>query len=254
MGRSISNNRKNWFLLQGLLFIVLTYGTLSCGKVGDCFKSTGEIIMETRGVTDFNRIAVMDNVDVILTQDSVNSVVVEAGKNIISGITIVVINGQLMIGNKNSCNWVRSYDKLLQVYVHLKHISKIYYNAAGNVTSTNTLKSDSLLLDIWGGSGTITYKMEVTQGYVYEHLGTADVYISGYAMFNSVSAGDYGLLQLKDLSTDFSFVGNSGTNDLYVKVNKYIDATIRSIGNIYYTGNPDSVITHISGTGRLIKF
>ena len=46
----------------------------------------------------------------------------------------------------------------------------------------------------------------------------------------------------------------AGTNDCYVNADKYLDATIRSIGNIYYTGNPDSVHVHISGPDKLIEF
>ena len=237
------------------LVLLLVSGTFSCGKSGgDCFKSSGETITETRNVTDFNTIILSENTDVILTQDTLNSVTVEAGKNIISGITTTVTNGQLAIGNSNKCNWVRSYDKPLNVYVHVKQLKKLFYLAAGNVTSTDTLRSDTLQIDIGGGCGNITLSIHVTQGYVYEHLGTADVYLNGIAKFNSVSSGDFGLLQLKDLSTDFTFITNYGTNDVYVNVRQYLDARIQSIGNIYYTGHPDSVFTHISGAGQVIEF
>jgi hypothetical protein len=180
--------------------------------------------------------------------------VVEAGEKIIGGIKTVTDNRQLIIDNTNTCNWVRSYDKPLNVYVHVKNLRKIYYLSAGNITTTNVLTPESFLLDVWGGCGSIDLSINVNQGFIYEHMGTADITVRGRAVYNSVVLGDFGFLQLKDLNTDFTYVSNTGTNDCYVNAVKYLDATIRSIGNIYYTGKPDTVYAHITGAGQLIEF
>ena len=245
---------KQCFLSALILLTVLT-GISSCKKSGtNCFTNTGTIIKQARIVTDFDTIIARENVDIILTQDTINSIVVEAGENIIGGIKTVIENRQLEIGNTNTCNWVRSYDKPLNVYVHVKNLRKIYFLSAGNITSTNILTPESFLLDVWGGCGSINLPVNVTQGYIYEHLGTADITITGRAIYNSVVSGDFGFLQLKNLITDYTYVSNTGTNDCYVNAVKYLDATIGSIGNIYYTGKPDTVRTHITGTGQLIEF
>lgn len=243
-------SRLTWFALLIVIPVII-----SCNKSGaDCFTSTGTIIRQTRSVSDFDTIVARENVDIILTQDSVNSVIVEAGEKIIDGIKTIVTNGQLEIDNDNKCNWMRSYDKPLNVNVHVKNLTKIYYLSAGNISSTNVLTPTSFLLDVWGGCGSINLSLNTVQGYIYEHMGTADITLKGRVTFNSVVAGDYGLLQLKGLSTDYTFVSNSGSNDCYVNCDKVLDATIHSIGNIYYTGNPDSVHTHIYGTGQIIAF
>ena len=244
----------NRLLLPGMILLALVTGFSSCSKSGDCFKGTGNVIKETRIVSDFDTLVAGENIDIILTQDTVNSVVVEAGEKIISGITTKVTDRQLEIGNTNSCNWVRSYDKPLNVYVHVKNLRKIYYLSAGNISTTNTLTPESFMLDVWGGCGSIALTLNVNTGYIYEHLGTADITISGKVLINSVVASDFGFLQLKDLQSDYCYVSNTGTNDCYVNVTKYLDAKIRSIGNIYYTGKPDTVNCYISGTGQLIEF
>jgi hypothetical protein len=140
------------------------------------------------------------------------------------------------------------------VHVHVKNLRKIYYLSAGNISSTNVLTPGSFLLDVWGGCGSINLTLNVFQGFIYEHLGTADITLKGNVTFNSVVSGDYGLLQLKDLITDYTYVANSGSNDCYVSCRKYLEATISSIGNIYYTGNPDSLHVHINGAGQVIHF
>lgn len=234
--------------------VLLVVLSTSCKKPGDCFTSTGTVIRQTRIVPDFDTIVARENVDIILTQDSVNSVVVEAGEKIIGGIRTDNTSRQLEIGNTNTCNWVRSYDKPLNVYVHVKNLRKIYYLSAGNITSTNVLTPPSLMLDVWGGCGSIDISINTYQGFVYEHMGTADITVRGRAVLNSVVLGDFGFLQLKGLITDYTYISNTGTNDCYINVTKYLDATIGSIGNIYYTGRPDTVKPHITGTGQLIEF
>jgi hypothetical protein len=255
MEKKLLNKSTKRFCLVGLILLAVLSGISSCKKSGtDCFISTGKIIKQERIVTDFDTIIARENVDIILTQDTVNSVVVEAGEKIIGGIKTVIDNRQLLINNNNTCNWIRSYDKPLNVYVHVKNLRKIYYLSAGNIITTNVLTPESFMLDVWGGCGSIDLSLNVIQGFIYEHMGTADITVRGRAIYNSVVSGDFGLLQLKDLSTDFTYVSSSGTNDCYVNVVRYLEATIRSIGNIYYTGKPDTVHAHISGAGHLIEF
>ncbi len=229
-------------------------GLSGCNKSGDCFTNTGPIIKEERRVGDFDSINVQDYVNLILSQDSINKVVVEAGQNIISGITTEVINNQLFIDNTLKCNWLRSYSKPINVYISVKNLMKIYYLSSGNITSTNILKSNVLILDIWGGCGSIDLDLGVYQGFFLLHLGTVDITLHGNCTVCSMYQGDFGTFQCKEMKTDFNYITNKGSNDCYVNVNRYLNATIGSIGNIYYTGNPDSVTVHINGAGQLIHF
>ena len=238
-----------------LILLGMWSGISSCRKSGsDCFTSTGSVIKQARIISDFDTIIANQNVDIILTQDTVNSVVVEAGEKIIGGITTSIENRQLVINNTNTCNWVRSYDKPLNVYVHVKNLRKIWYLSAGNITSTNVLTSGFFMLDVWGGCGSIDLSLNVNQGFIYEHQGTADITIRGRAISTSIVSGDFGFLQLKDFQSAYTYVSNSGTNDCYIYAGKYLEARILSIGNIYYTGNPDTVRANITGTGQLIEF
>ncbi|MCX6251334.1 MAG: DUF2807 domain-containing protein [Bacteroidetes bacterium] len=248
------NNPGYWSIC---LFVVITAGVLSicsCKKSGDCFSNTGEIIKEERRVGDFDSIDVRNYVNLILIQDSVNKVVTEAGKNIISGITTEVRNNTLYIDNTLNCNWLRSYSKPLNVYIYAKNFSKIYYLSSGNITNSDTLRSSYLKIDIWGGCGNINLKVAIWEGYFIEHMGTADVELHGRCPFCSIYAGDFGFFQCKDLRTRYNYVTNNGSNDCYVSSDHYLDVTLKSIGNIYYTGIADSLETKITGSGKLIRF
>jgi hypothetical protein len=236
--------------------IILCICFSSCKKDGtDCMTNTGKIIRQTRNVADFDSIDMEDYVNVILSQDSVNKVEVEAGENIQSGILTKVENRQLLIKNNLMCNWLRSYSTPINVYVSVKNLSKVFYNASGNLTTLTPIRSNYLKVDAFGGAGSINMELDIHGfGYFILETGTVDFTLRGTCSICSIYAADFGPIMAKDLQTGYNYVTNRGSNDVYVNARQYLSATIESIGNIYYTGNPDSVTIRINGPGEVFRF
>jgi hypothetical protein len=246
---------KYWLAGLGIVTVTLVFIMAGCNKSdGVCLSNSGPVIMEERDMPDFDSIYVRNYVNVILKQDTVNKVTVEAGKNIISGITTEVENRMLILDNKNTCNWLRNYNKPINVHVSVRNLWKIQYFGSGNITSADTIRSDSLKIDTWGGCGTIDLMLNIGRGYVVLQMGTVDIRLHGICPLLSVYSGDYGAIRCDDLRSAYCYVDNRGTNDCYVYSWHYFSARIESIGNIYYTGNPDTVITVINGPGQVIPF
>jgi len=244
---------KNNNPFPALLFILLLAS--GCGKTGvDCFTNTGEVIMEQRDLASFDSIELYDNVDLFISQSAEYKVVVEAGENIISGIETTVENRLLVIRNTNSCNWVRSYNKPISVYIYIPYLWRIYYNSSGNVTSLTTFKVDSLKLEAWGGCGSINLDLDLKLGYFFLQQGTSDIHLKGKCGIVSMYTGDFGFLDAREMYSGFVFVSSKSSNDCYVQVHQGLDATIESIGNIYYTGDPKEIQTKINGSGKVIHF
>jgi hypothetical protein len=241
---------------RGISLLLLLTGLFACNKYGsDCLESTGRIKREVRHVAEFDSIEMQDNVSLILRDDSVTRVEVEAGENILDGIETSVIDRRLVIRNNTTCNWLRSYAKPLNVYVSIRNLRKIYYNSAGNVTTLTPMKSDNLTVDVWGGSGTIDMDLDIHGfGYFIIHMGSADIKLRGLCSICAIFAGDFGPIQAKDLETGYCYAVNNGSNDIYVRAQQYLSAKIESIGNIYYTGDPDTLEVEIHGPGQVIPF
>jgi len=237
--------------LVGMLFFVVT----SCKKNSpfDCFKSTGPDVTEIRSVSDFNKISLSDNVNLVLTQDIVNSIKVKAGEHIIDNIETSIEDHELHIANYNTCNWMRSFKREIIVYVGVKNLNEIEYRGSGDITSTNTITGDSLKLQIWDGAGKIDMNVDVRKNTIYFHIGTADVFYQGFAHLSYVSSASFGLIDARELNTTFTYIGSTGSNNCFVNSNFVLEATISSIGNIYYFGDPEIKLTG-GGTGQLIKY
>jgi len=227
----------------------------SCNKDGSrCLSPSGRIIIQDRHISEFDSIRVLDNVDVILVQDSMNRVQVEAGENIIGGIRTELSGRELVLSNSNMCNWMRSYSKPINVYVSVKNLLKINYDGSGDIHCTDTIRTGYLKLEMWGGCGNINLKINVDDGYFIQYMGTATLVVSGICKISNVHAGDYGLLNLGALKTGYTFVTNNSSNDCYVSAIHGINATISSIGNIYYKGDPVAINLTVTGTGKLIRY
>jgi hypothetical protein len=242
-------------VLFALLPVILLCMASGCSKEnGVCFTNSGQVIFQPRTVEHFDSISLNDNVNLILTMSPVNTVQVEAGKNIILGITTEVVDNQLIIHNQNSCNWLRSYNSPINVHVSTNNLCNIMYNGSGDVRSSGILTLDSLKVEVWGGSGTIDLSLDVWKGNFSLNMGAADFRLRGVSAYTSVYAANYGLYDGRDLETRYTFITNKGSNDCYVKATNTIEITIESIGDVYYTGNPATIKENISGSGRAIPF
>ena len=253
MENELSDNMENRKLYT-IVSIIFLLGILAgCAKNGGvCISSNGQLTSQVRSLPAFNIVDLRDNVSLILSTDTATRVRVEAGENIIGGISTQVTDGQLLIHNNNKCNWLRDYSKPVNVYISGNNLWKIKYNGSGNVTSQGTLKQDSINIEVWGGCGTLELTLNVGKGSFSLNMGTATYRLHGISSVTSAYMVDYGLYDARDMLTEYTFITNKGTNDCYVNASKYLEATIGSIGIIYYVGEPYLIQTHIFGSGNVL--
>ncbi len=231
-----------------------TFASCKKGSVTDCFYSTGKIRNEDRNIGNFNSILLKDNVNLILIKSDNNSVKVEAGSNLINKIkTEINENNVLEIRNENNCNWIRNYDSPINVYLNYIDIDSIEYRSIGDVTTQDTLITDSLWLRVHEGAGQIKMQLNVQRLYCALHYGTADIVLSGISSLSYVYSTSFGLIDMVDLESNFVYVINRSSNDIYLKAKTHLDAAIENIGNIYYKGNPSTIEFDKIGQGELIK-
>ncbi len=220
----------------------------------DCIKSTGKVIREERAIIPYHFIELHDNINLFLTQDSViNSLDIEAGENLVEGITSNIDNGHLVLRNENKCDWLRSFDVPVNVYITFTKLDSIVFRAAGNLTFTNHWRNDSIQFDVWEGAGTIDLKLDVSKSRVYVHYGTVLVKASGTSQISFFSNKGYGPIDFLSLETNYTYMKNVSPNDCFIKVNNVLGVEIDNIGNVYYRGNPTKIDAKLSSSGKLIR-
>lgn len=241
--------------MRKTLYILVLFLAASCSKInpGDCFKNSGATTTESRDITEFRYLHMQDNVDVYITYSQDYAIEVRAGKNIIGGIKTEVSGQRLSIRNDNSCNWVRSYDRPLEVHVKTPVLDSIVYMASGNLTFTNQFRSDSIKLDVLEGAGSISLWLDMQRSKFNLHYGTVDLNVKGYSNVSFLYSGGYGPANLRNLSTAFSFLTSNSTNNCYIRASLELEATIQNVGDVHYWGDPATLSLDRSGSGNFIK-
>ena len=224
----------------------------SCKKENrcDCIKRTGNIITDVRQLPAFDRIFTEQDVDVYITEDTYTEVKVEAGENIAPLIETVVEYGQLIIRNKNRCNWARSYDKPLNVYIKTPGLTYIHSNGSGNIKSLNTITVDSFDVRT-EGAGNI--ELNLNNRKIVSHIyGIGDLTLNGFSDQHYASIGGSSFLYTAGLNTNFTWIQSYTTGTCYIKTAGLLMYRIDDKGDVYCSGNPAAVEKLANeGTGKL---
>jgi hypothetical protein len=222
---------------------------------GVCVSSTGKTITQDRITQPYNTVEVYDNVNLILTQDSsLNAITVEAGKNLIDGITTKLDSGRLIIRNENSCSWLRSFEVPVNVYLTFSDLDTIVFQASGDITCTNDWTNESINLDIIEGAGHMNLKMNAFRTFIIVKYGTTAFNLSGYSQITTLISYGFGPMHAENLESKFTYISSYSSNDMFVYSSVDLQVEIGNIGDVYYTGNPATISTNIYNEGRLIEF
>jgi hypothetical protein len=238
----------NWKITG--IFILLTL-LLSCSR-DSCPVSAGTTTSEIRNLSSFREIVLYDKINVILTPDTVQLIRVEAGANLLAGISTHVAEGTLTIQDNNGCKLLRTGASTANVYISTGQLQKISYYAAGNVSSTDTLRAGSFTVDCLYGSGSINLKLVADSASAIVRTENAVISLSGYGNYAYVYCEEAGSVNLFQFTSHAVYVESKTVRDIDVHVTGNLQANILYKGNVYYMGSPPMIQTQITNTGQLI--
>ncbi|PKP04172.1 MAG: hypothetical protein CVU14_00780 [Bacteroidetes bacterium HGW-Bacteroidetes-9] len=247
---------RAYFSLFTFHFSLFTLSlTTSCTSehVDDCFSNTGVQITETRTVAGFNKIELYDNVNLVLLPGASTEIEVEAGKNIVNAIKTEISDSALVIRNTMECNWVRNFDREITVFVFANDLKELRYEGSGDISSNGQISSDSLKVNVWGGSGSFDLDLNIDKLSLAQHYGTVDLHVRGRSSITTIFSNSYGPFYCSNLISDITYIRNNSSNNCYVYAKYILEVEIRSVGNIYYSGDPPDIKSDITGSGKLIK-
>jgi len=240
-----------------LIFVSFTLIMLSSCEKDDfcnCLENEGSQISETRTFPDFERIEMNNNVDIILTPDSVSYAILTCGKNLADGIKTEVVDGWLKVRNINRCNWLRDFTNKFTLDVHYRSIKGINYLGSGNLSCSDTLRTSELLVESWNGTGTLDFVLNSGDIYFKLHTGPADIQASGLANYLYVYSAGNGYIKTASLNSEYVVVNTKSTGDCEVNANQTLEVNIGYNGDVFYHGNPPDIQQVITGKGKLYPF
>ncbi len=237
-----------------VLIFLLPLFLFSCAKEnqGDCFKSYGDEITETRMIPEFNAIYTGDKIDIVYRQSTAFYVEVSFGENIIHHIKTEVVDGVLNLSNNARCNWVRDLSKKPEVVVYAPGFSLLENRGTGNIEFADALEWDKFVYDQWDSNGNVLLRLDVADAEIQMHTGSSRVEVRGIAGKALLYSACFGKLFASEFITPFAGVNNSSFQPMEVYSNGYLYGAIYARGDIRYAGNPTEIVSVIEGSGRLL--
>ena len=251
--------RTYFFRMLGLLLLPLFISSCDKEDGPDCFQTTGAIVQKEIELAAFNEIIVYDRINLFIAQGPEQEIVIESGKNLISGVSAEVQDNRLILKNSDKCNLFREYN-LTSVYVTVPNLTWI--QNAGNtvVESVGELHFPKIWLRSLNQEDT---KGVYTNGDFRLNLVSESIRVTGDDFSNFflsgrtdylklyIAAGD-GRVEAQDLEAGAVEIQHRGTNKLFVNPQQVLKGEIRSTGDVISVNRPPVVEVETFYTGKLI--
>ncbi len=248
-----------------LFSLVLVF--ICCEKPSDCVESTGKIITKEVEVTAFNRIEVLQGIELIITQGPEYKVQIQTGENLMENIEVIQNGNILLLKDNATCNWVRDFGQT-KVYVTAPNLEEIYSKTERNISSNGVLTYPTLRLfaldsdgDGREGAGTGDFFININNAnstdphgqLVIQNNNVSRYFISGQTDDAIIDfyAGD-GRLEAPNFTVQKIKVFHRGSNDMILKPMQKIEGKMVSTGDIILKNNPPIVNVEQLYQGQII--
>lgn len=234
-------HKKNFhmvLLLTSALIIVIACSIITLGS--------GDVITETRQVSNFDRIVLRGQGVVIVTQGGTESLNIESNANILELVEAKVVDGTLEIGLGEEVNIISN--SRLTFYVSVDDLSSMSVAGSGEIQA-NGIETERLEVII-GGSGGIQI-VDLTADEVHAKIGgSGEINLTGDADVQEITISGAGKYLAGDLCSGTVIVSIVGDGDATVCAIETLDSSISNSGSVDYYGEP-SINSSGDGSGQL---
>ncbi|WP_296312735.1 head GIN domain-containing protein [Winogradskyella sp. UBA3174] len=238
-------------LIRIIITSIISILMLSCNfsmNLGEGIDGNRNVVSAERNISsDFNSIKISQGLDLYITQSNTVSLSLEADENLHDIIMTEVKNGVLSI--YTSENIRRATSK--KIILNITDLSSIKATSGSDVYSTNTIKTEELILSSTSGAD-IELDVETTK-LDCDSTSGSDITVRGTTKILMASATSGSDIDARNLSAEKSDVKATSGADIYINTSKELTARATSGGDIRYSGNPKKVIKSDNSAGSVQK-
>lgn len=231
--------KRAMIVAAGSVVVLLAAG---CGQVRDAGPAT----TAQRAVTGFHAVQLETSGDLAIHVGDAEGLAIEAGTNVIDGLTSDVVDGTLVLGGKSGA-W---FGGSIRYTLTVRSLDRIELDGSGNVTGSGVLAGDAALSVAGSGSATVS-DVRLT-GLTSDLSGSGGATVTGSTATSTVTVSGSGDFDGSGLAAEQTTVEVSGSGQARVDVSGPLTATVSGSGDVIYTGNPTSVQRDRSGSGDIV--
>jgi len=237
-------------LLSILLLFLALLSVTACNTGLRVIQGSGNVITETRQVSNFDSIELSGSGEVILTQGASESLTIEADDNILEYIEAKVENGTLKLGLVSGIPTgvnVQQFTRLI-FYVGADDLIGLSTSGSGQIES-DKIETGRLDLSV-SGSGTIQIADLSASELRADISGSGGINLGGDVTAQDVDVSGSGNFEAGEVCSASVKVSVSGSGNATVCATETLDASVSGSGNVNYYGNPEISISD-NGSGNI---
>lgn len=229
----------------------------SCGgeQKDDCITKLGKVVSEQRDVLPFDKLYVEDRIKVFLVQDSINYGRIELNgpSNLLNQIESTVSDNQLRLINTNTCNFIRSFNYDINVYVYVKELTEIHLESIAEVVSNDTININFLNI-FHPALSDINLILSGDEVFIRSR-NSASTILRGNLRVLKGSIEEISNLDAQYLVCEEVYIDTHSPLDCYINATKGMYLKILNSGNIFYINEPTDykILAEQTGSGQLLK-
>lgn len=243
-------------MVRHSIFIAILCMLFSCKKATErtCLKSNGEESLIEIPLDSVANFMLYKNLNYHIYQDTLRKVIIRGGSNIIPLVEVKNISGELSIRNNNKCNFLRDYDKRIQVEIHYPFYKRFYSETEDSLIFEDTICSPYLYVDQAMGGGTVRLHIEGGTLILLARNGVGSFEVSGEVNHADLRIQSGAIGNARELKSPIYELDQNSTGNLYVNLDSaQAIVAMKGTGDVIYTGDPDSIIVNQTGVGAVIK-
>lgn len=214
--------------------------------IGPAERGSGNVLTETRAVSDFHAIEVNYPAQVLIQQGRTESLKIEAEDNVLPRLKTQVRNGVLEISYKRQDGKHVNPTEPVRITIVVKELDDVEFTSAGELVIED-LESDELDVSLSGAGSLELNEIHVKDLHV-SLSGAGSLVASGTASKLDLNISGFGDFKGDDLHSQDALVNISGAGSATVWVDDDLTAQISGAGSVNYYGSA-SVSRQISGVG-----
>jgi hypothetical protein len=189
-------------------------------------QGSGNIVSESRDVSDFDKIELTGSGEVVITQDGSEGLTVTTDDNVMDYVSTEVRDGTLFLNVGNNATLVNITELLFEVSVD--DLTGVSLDGSGHIT----------------GEDISTPRLEVGID------GSGEIILTGEASDVELYLGGSGTVDASDLASDTATALVEGSGSIDVWARDTLDIDVDGSGNVNYYGSA-AVDFNVNGSGRV---
>ncbi len=230
--------------MKYLYFILMTVSIISC-KNG--LRGSGNIIKETRQLSEINSLSVSGSIKVEIKNGAIASLTVEADDNIMPYVVTNVSDKNLTIKLKGINNLRNA---TINIHLVMPAVSTLNTSASAEIRSSDIIKSNEKI-SFKASSGSLI-NLNVDAPIIFADASSgADIILSGRTRNITAESSSGSKVNLFALQAENASASVSSGASILIFASVGLNASASSGGNVKYKGGAPSVVKNVSSGGSV---